>query len=337
MLSILGVGYAYPATVLDNKFIAGLNPSVADAAACAASMEKKTGVLTRFSSLTQDYLRDSANVDLKKTYQAAVETPTDLAVRATQMALARAGINAQDLGLIVADSSTPQQTIPAEATRIGKRLELKVPAFDVIASSASLAAHSEMLLDWKEESVARYALCVSTNTPTQYINYRECPAGAEASLNFGDGAAAMIVSLQVPGKLKVRDAFFSSDVAAGSSLRMPACEHLIVDSAAYLAAIESRVGEMLTKATAANALSFASKSVKFIGPQTDFCLLQRVCQKFSIEEKNHWHNVTRCGDSLGSGPLAVMAEHWDEIQPGDNIVVVLAGAGFSFGYVVFQA
>src|SRR5262249_16639695 len=139
-------------------------------------------------------------------WKAASRTPTELALEAADEALNRAGVARSDIGLIIADTATPRETTPSEAQRLAKRLDLKVPCYDVSSGTGFFPAHAAILDSWKNDRLPEVALCVSTNSPTCAIDY----ASGDERLYFGDAAAAAVVSKVRPGKLKIRKAFYGA-------------------------------------------------------------------------------------------------------------------------------
>jgi 3-oxoacyl-[acyl-carrier-protein] synthase-3 len=75
----------------------------------------------------------------------------------------------------------------------------------------------------------------------------------------------------------------------------------------------------------------------FIGHQANRTMLEQITNNREIPPTNHWHNVTHLGNQAGAGAPAVLSEHWDKIQQGQQIVVAVVGAGLSWGSILMRA
>lgn len=329
VLSVLGAGFAYPSGVISNEFLEEINPRLE-----ADLIAEQTGITARFTSLPLDYIHSTFNGDPKEALAAATESPSELGWRAAELALGRAGIKAQDVGLLIADCSTPYETTPGEAARIAKLLGVRTAAYDIASPGTALVAHVDLLASWKEKSLPRYVLCVAANTMTHSIDYRNIEDSAAPALYYGDAAAAVVVSCQKEGRLNLADCWIGLDTRAANSFSLPRDWHLRRDWPSYRNSLEEHLQGMVSRAIEVNQLD--GKGIKFIGPQSDFFVLQRAACAARISGDNHWHNISRCGDTLSAGPLAVLAENWDSCVNIDVLLVALAGPGISFGYAVFK-
>ena len=75
---------------------------------------------------------------------------------------------------------------------------------------------------YRQDAIAEYVLCVSTNTPTQRVNYAQGNEG----LYFGDAAGAVVVSAHHSGLLKLLDVDSSTDLDAVSHLSCDLMSHI---------------------------------------------------------------------------------------------------------------
>ena len=326
MLHILGMGYCHPSTVIDNQFLEDL-----DVGTNAQWIIEKIGIQTRLSTLPLDYIRETRNQDPREALKVASMTPTDMGQRAALMALQNAGIKPEQIGLIIANCCTPVQTAPSEAQRIGKALDIVCPAFDIFTACLVFALHIDVLSSYKEEKLPEYVLCVSTAALTQNVNYNDRSDGAI----WGDGAAAWVVSTRHEGRLKVLESFYASDPTR--------CQAVVVDRYGHFHQDGRAVRDFSVRQTVRLIKSIEERHPIdwtrdiFIGHQANATMLQQITNNREIPDTNHWHNVTTVGNQAGAGAPAVLAQHWDFIQPGQRIVVAVVGAGLSWGSILFEA
>ena len=61
-----------------------------------------------------------------------------------------------------------------------------------------------------------------------------------------------------------------------------------------------------------------------------------LCEALEIPAHNHWSTVAEFGNTLSAGPLITLANHWDQIMPGDTVICVQVGVGLSYGFVILE-
>ncbi len=322
MLNIIGIGATYPETVIHNEELLKIQGSIAHAPAQGSAFK------TRRSSLPLSYLRETKNADTWKAPLAALISPTQLGVQAIKEALYSSSTALEDLRLIIGDCSTPLETTPGESQRVAASLGLKSRAFDVCACSCSLTAHLDALSKWQEELIPDITISLSTNVPTQNIDYSQ---GAEAFL-FGDAASALAISTQRKGKLRVCDTFLSSDNAQLNFLKVHVYEPMELGELPSRTWIKERVGSVIERLKASNDLS----GLKVILPPlfADDC--KEEISALGLLAVDYWGNAEFFGDSLGSYSGCVLAEHWSEINSESRILILQVGPGASFGSVFLK-
>lgn len=326
MLHIVGMGYCHPKTEITNQFLEDLNVGTN-----AQWIMEKIGIEKRLSTLPLDYIRETRNQDPRQALKVASMTPTDLGFKAAEMALERAGLSPDQIGLLICNTCTPNQTSPAEALRLASRLGCsKAQAYDVQTACPAFALHVDYLNSFREEALPDYVLCVSTAAMTQHVNYNDRTDGAI----WGDGAAAWIVSRK-EGRLRIIDSSYSADPSR--------CEAVVLDTFGYFHQDGRAVRDFSVRQTVR-----LIKSVElryqidwtrdvFIGHQANATMLEQITNNREIPPTNHWHNVRTTGNQAGAGAPASLAMNWEKIVTGQKIVVAVVGAGLSWGSVLLEA
>ena len=325
MLSIVSMGYNHPTGVIDNQFLEDLNVGTT-----AQWIIDKIGIKTRLTTLPLDYIRSTRNQDPREALKVASMTPTEMGVNAAKMALERAGLKAEDIGLVICNCCTPAQTAPAEAQRIAKELNLRVKAFDVFTACPVFALHIDLLRSFKEDKLPDYVLCVSTAALTQHVNYNDRSDGAI----WGDGAAAWIVTPRKPGRLSVVDSSYMADPTR--------CDAVVVDTYGHFRQDGRAVRDFSVRQTVRLIKGLEERFELdwnrdiFIGHQANATMLEQITNNRGIPATNHWHNVTTVGNQAGAGAPASLAMNWDQLKTGQKIVVAVVGAGLSWGSVLID-
>ena len=319
------MGVSHPTTSIDNHFLEAL-----DVGTNAQWIEEKIGILKRVTTLSEEYIKTTRNQDPRMAREVASMSATDLGVEAAKQALASAGISARDVGMVIVNCCTPQDTMPGEAVRIAEQLDCPALAFDVYTACPAFALHIDFLRKYEERALPEFILCISTATMTHHVDYNDRSDGAI----WGDGAAAWIVSPTHKGKLQVIESTYTADPTR--------CAAVVVDSYRFFHQDGRAVRDFSVRQTVRLIKALQdrydidwSRDV-FIGHQANKTMLEQITRNRGVPADNHWHNVTYLGNQAGAGAPASLAMHWDKLQSGQNIVVAVVGAGLSWGSILLR-
>ena len=266
------------------------------------------------------------------------ETTGTLAIDAARSALAAAGLEGKDIGLIVLATATPDQTFPATATAVQHAIGANGGiAFDVAAVCSgflyALAVADSML----RTGMAKRALVIGAETMSRILDWED----RTTCVLFGDGAGAVVLEAQDvaddgPGILTTRlhadgehsgllyvDGGPSSTGTVGH-LRMKGPEvfrHAVVNLASVLSEVLAEAG--LTPA-----------DIDWVVPhQANQRILDATARKLGLPPEKVVVTVDRhANTSAASVPLALDTAVRDgRIKPGDLLVLEAMGGGFTWG------
>lgn len=119
------------------------------------------------------------------------DSQAKVAAVAAAQALERAGLELADVDLLIGACGVQEQALPGTASAISAHLGLPAgtPVFDVNASCLSFLQALQVAASLLSTTGYRRILVVSADLASRGLDYRE----PEASLIFGDGAAAAVV------------------------------------------------------------------------------------------------------------------------------------------------
>lgn len=324
MLHILGIGTAYPDTVITNELLVEVSGGILSLEGLQA-----TGIVTRSSVLPLDYLRATGNVDPKVGEKAMAQSPTDLAFAATQSALARAGLSGEQVGLIMGDACSPVETTPSEAQRLGSRLNVKANAYDVTTAGNALLLQLAMLDASHPEKLPDVIVCVSANTPTQQANYRT----GEGAAFLGDAATAVVVSPRLKGKLALRAVDYAVD-SATALLSFETYSHVRLDAPKLSEYMGKKGAERYAHLVSTKQVDCGT--IWVVPPQFDAVSNAAVVNGGGVQGAVEWSNVARRGYTVGAATFSVLADRWDELRSGADIAIIGVGGGSNFGHALVR-
>ena len=121
------------------------------------------------------------------------EMTSHLALKASERALAHAGLKASDLDLIVLATATPDETFPATATRVQSSLGMtRGAAFDVQAVCAGFVYGVSVADSMIKNGLASTALVIGAETFSRILDWDD----RGTCVLFGDGAGAIILKAE---------------------------------------------------------------------------------------------------------------------------------------------
>ncbi|MFD9886500.1 beta-ketoacyl-ACP synthase III [Streptomyces alboflavus] len=119
------------------------------------------------------------------------ESVADMAASAAAKAVALAGVDTADIGLVIVATSTAVDRMPSVAARVARRLEIPSPAvFDLNAACAGFSYALATAALAIQGGSSRIALVVGVDKMSDFLDWQD----RSTCVIFGDGAGAVVVS-----------------------------------------------------------------------------------------------------------------------------------------------
>ena len=269
------------------------------------------------------------------------ETTATLGADAARAALASAGIDAADIGLIVLATATPDNTFPASATKVQALLGIKdCIAFDVAAVCSGFLYAVGVADSMLKNGMAKHALVIGAETFSRILDWED----RGTCVLFGDGAGAIVLSANADparGVLATRlhaegkhgdmlyvDGGVSTTQTIGH-VRMQGREvfrHAVTN-------LSSVLGEVLSDA------GLAAEDVDWVVPhQANRRIIDATAKKLGLPADRVVMTVDQhANTSAASVPLALdVAVRDGRIKPGDLIALEAMGGGFTWGAALIR-
>ncbi|MFW5834977.1 MAG: beta-ketoacyl-ACP synthase III [Pseudomonadota bacterium] len=273
------------------------------------------------------------------------ELTSDLAVQAARVALERAGVAVSEVDLIVVATSTPDNTFPATATAVQRKLGCGPGiAFDVQAVCAGFAYALTIADQFVRLGQAKTALVIGAETFSRLLDWSD----RGTAVLFGDGAGALLLRAEpgepAPDRPGILASYLSADgrfyedlyVDGGPSatgtvghLRMNGQE---VFRQAVLT-LSSSVVEVVARA------GLTVDAIDWLVPhQANRRIIEAVGKRLHLAPEKVVIAVDRhANTSAASIPLALDLALRDGRLQSDQLVVVNAmGGGFAWGAVAIR-
>ena len=273
---------------------------------------------------------------------------SDLAVEASRLALQDAGITADQLGLIIVGTMTPDTMLPSTACLVQHRLGArKAGAFDLNVACSGFAYSLAVGAQFVATGVFDYVLVIGADTMTRVMNWQD----RGTCVLFGDGGGAVVLGT-VPEGRGILSVHLGSDGSGGDKLTVPAGGGRIpggtegvrppeyclqMDGKEVFKFAVSVIGQAAAAAVAKAGLS-ADDVDLFIPHQANVRIIDAAARRLGVPMERVFVNVDRFGNtSCGSIPLALSeAREQGRVKDGDLVVIVGFGGGLSWGAVALR-
>jgi 3-oxoacyl-[acyl-carrier-protein] synthase-3 len=264
------------------------------------------------------------------------ELASDLAVRAAQRALGSAGISAQDLGLIVVATTTPDMIFPSTACILQAKLEAdQAPAFDVQAVCSGFVYALATADLYVRSGQCRYALVVGTEVYSRILDW----ADRATCVLFGDGAGAVVLAAsETPGLLgtKLRaDGRYTGTLSVPGQVSRGAIRgkpFVTMDGGVVFKFAVRVLAEVAEEVMQAAGLDTAR--IDWLIPhQANLRIIEATARKLGLPMERVVVSVDRhANTSAASIPLALDEAVRDgRIRSGQHVLLEAVGGGFTWG------
>jgi 3-oxoacyl-[acyl-carrier-protein] synthase III len=267
------------------------------------------------------------------------ETTASLGSEAARMALRTAGLQADQIDLIICATCSPDGMFPASASLIQERLGARnAAAFDVNAACTGFLAALATATQFINAGVYERVLVVGAEVLSRIIDWTD----RTTCVLFGDGAGAVVLERGESGGV---GSFVLRSDGTGAGLlyaRGPASSReslaenegfCIVMDGREVFKFAVRAMEEVTRQAIGQA-GLTMDDVDYVVPhQANQRIISAVGKAMDLPPERMISNVERYGNtSSASIPLA-LCEAWEEgrFKAGDHIVLVAFGGGLVWG------
>lgn len=276
------------------------------------------------------------------------ETTATLSVHAARDALAVAGVDPAEVDLIVLATCSPDYLMPATACLVARDLgATRAAAFDLSAACSGFVYALATASGFVRSGMYRNVLVIGVEVLSRFINWKD----RSTCVLFGDGAGAVLLQASdQPGGMTGFQLFADGTgyegiiVPAGGSA-CPASPQTLAEGKHFVQMLGGDVYKYATRQLAESALAAvrdAGLSMddidQFVFHQANLRIINSVAKQLDMPMDKTYVNIERYGNtSAASVPMALVeAIAAGRIQPGDRILMVAFGAGYTAAAAVVE-
>jgi len=282
-------------------------------------------------------------------------TTATMGVKAAKIAIERAGIDKDDIDLILFATLSPDYYFPGSGVIVQQILEIPTcPAMDIRNQCSGFIYALSTADQFIKTGMYKNILIIGSENHSGGLDMST--RGRGVSVIFGDGAGAVVVSRSEEKDKGILSTHLHSEgkYAEELSLIGPSTNRWVPEI------IEANDPEDITYYPYMNGqLVFKNAVVRFsevimeglkknqltpdqidmlIPHQANLRISQFIQKKFGLSDDQVYNNIMRYGNTTaGSIPIA-LTEAWEEgkIQSGDLVVMAAFGSGFTWGSALIR-
>jgi 3-oxoacyl-[acyl-carrier-protein] synthase III len=282
----------------------------------------------------------------------AADTTLAMSTRASRDAIRVAGIDPEQIDLIVLATVTPDMFMPSTASLLQTELgATRAAAFDLAAACSGFVYALAVGAQFIETGMYRTVLVVGADALTRFIDFSD----RGTCILFGDGAGAVVLEASDADE-GVLSSVLGSDGRGAMHLYIDGHGnngHLPTTNGANAQAVVRSYMKMngnevfrfsvrVMGETAVDAVKKAGlqlSNVDWLIPhQANLRIIDAAARRLDLPRERVWVNLDRYGNTAAASVPICLAEAADSgaLRPGMNLVLVAFGAGLSWASSVVR-
>ncbi|MDH5300052.1 MAG: ketoacyl-ACP synthase III [Gammaproteobacteria bacterium] len=272
------------------------------------------------------------------------QTTCDLAFAAAQRAIVAAGIDKNDIDLIVVATTTADRVFPSTACLLQDKLDIHgCPAFDIQAVCSGFVYAVSVVDQFIRTGAAKTALVVGAETLSRILDWND----RTTCVLFGDGAGAVVIQASdQPGILSTHihaDGQYKELLTTNGGISENAQALMSGEIAIQMKGNEvfktavNTLGDIVDETLAANGME--KSDIDWLVPhQANIRIIAATAKKLKMPMERVVTTVATHGNtSAASIPLALdVAVRDGRIQRGETVLMEAFGGGFTWGSVLMK-
>ena len=279
---------------------------------------------------------------------AADEFTSDMAAKAAQLAMDRAGITPEQIDLIIVATITPDMHFPATACLVQKKIGARrAAAFDIEAACSGFIFGLEIGQQFIMSRTYDTVLVIGAEKLSSILNWKD----RNTCVLFGDGAGAAILQNR-PNSHGLLTACMGADGEKAELLSLPGGGSRCPPTAESVASglhflrmdgketFKSAVNAMYTAAQEAlRRCELDITQIKCLIPhQANRRIIDAVGERLGVKPEQVFVNLEKYGNTSAASVAIALDEavQTGRIQRGDLVLLVVFGAGLTWGAAVIE-
>ena len=282
-------------------------------------------------------------------------TTSVMAVKASEIALERAGLTPKDIEMIVFATLSPDMYFPGGGVEVQEMMGMDtVPALDVRNQCSGFVYALSVADQFIKTGMYTNILVVGSEHHSGGLDFTT--RGRNVSVIFGDGAGAAVVTRNETGKGGILSTHLHSEGKHKDELALPGpstsywvpeiIEMDPQENIPYYPYMNGqfvfkhavvRFSEVIMEGLQANNL--ATSDIDMLIPhQANLRISQFIQKKLRLGDDQVYNNIQKYGNTTAASIPIALTEAWEQgkVKEGDLVVLAAFGSGFTWGSAMIR-
>ncbi len=302
--------------------------------------------LEKMVDTTDEWIQSRTGIQERRILKGDGKGTSDMAAEAVKGLLAKKGIDANEIDLLICATTTPDFQFPATANIITDKIGAKNAfGFDINAACSGFIYALTTASKFIESGTYKKIVVVGGDKMSSIINYED----RTTCIIFGDGAGAVLLE-PTSGENGIMDAILKSDGAGRVHLHQKAggsanpASHATVDAKEHYVYQE---GQSVYKFAVTNMAEVSAEIMEknnlvaddiawLVPHQANKRIIDATAQRMGIGSEKVMLNIQRYGNTT-NGTIPLCLWEWEkQLKKGDNLILAAFGGGFTWGSVYIK-
>ncbi|SHF87447.1 3-oxoacyl-[acyl-carrier-protein] synthase III [Fodinibius roseus] len=293
-----------------------------------------------------EWIRSRTGIEERRILKDEDKATAFMGAEAAKEALARRGIEAEEIDLIILATVTPDYLFPATACLIQEYIGAhNAYGFDLSAACSGFLYALSTGANFIESGQAEKILVIGSDKMSSIVDYTD----RSTCILFGDGAGAVLLeaSADETGLIDyIHHVEGDTDGAlyqpAGGS-RNPATQETVANHLHYIKQDGRAVFKKATVGMAdvvseiMDANELTADDVAWLVPhQANMRIIDATANRMGLEREKVMVNIDKYGNTTAATIPLCLYDWKDELRHGDNLILAAFGGGYTWGAIYMK-
>ena len=282
-------------------------------------------------------------------------TTSTMAVKASKVAIERAGLTVDDIDMIIFATLSPDMYFPGGGVEVQELMGMRtIPALDVRNQCSGFVYSLSVADQFIKTGMYKHILVIGSENHSGGLDFTT--RGRGVSVIFGDGAGAAVVSRNDTGKGGILSTHLHSEGKHKDELTLngPSTScwvpelidknpqedipyYPVMNGTFVFKHAIVRFIEVITEGLEANKLEIADIDM-LVPHQANLRISQFIQKKMKLENSQVFNNIQKYGNTTAASIPIALTEAWEagKVKEGDLVVLAAFGSGFTWGSAVIR-
>ena len=326
--------------------------------------------LMQYMDTSDEWIQERTGIKERRFAHRTAETTTTMGVKAAEIAIQRAGIQAQDIDFIIFATLSPDYYFPGCGVLLQRAMKMKeIGALDIRNQCSGFVYAISVADQFIKTGMYKNILVVGSEKHSFGLDFTT--RGRNISVIFGDGAGAVVLQPTEKKGQGILSTHLHSDGENAEILAMfnpgthanhwkdeplanfeeaPIGEmfmsHAMIDNAQNYPFMDGpavfkkaivKFPEVIMEALTTNQLKTSDIHL-LIPHQANLRIAQFVQQKLQLKDEQVYNNIDKYGNTTAASVPIALCEAWEQgrIKEGDLVCLAAFGSGFTWGSVLLR-